>query len=289
VGGALAGWTARAADPTTAQCLAASESSLGLRNQHKLREARAQLLICSDASCPADVRNECIRQVAAVNAAMSMIAFDVKDAAGNDLLAVRVTVDGRPIADRLEGTAFPLDPGPHAFTFEVPGQAPIRKQFVLVEGQKDRRERITFGAPAGAPAAESPAAVVVQPASEPHAAEGASNPFGTRRIWAIVAAGVGVAGLGVGIAYGLQAFSKHDDATNSCPNNPCMSQDGFNLWRQAVSAGNVSTVAFIVGAAGVATGAALWFTGKPRTGDTSENPGTRVGLGLGTVQLKATW
>ena len=120
---AVAARPARAADPTTADCLAATESSLALRNEHKLREARAQLLICSAASCPADMRDECTRRVGEVNAAIPTIVFAVKDAAGNDLVAVRVTMDGQPIAERLEGTALSIDPGAHTFTFETTGQA----------------------------------------------------------------------------------------------------------------------------------------------------------------------
>ena len=117
-----------------------------MRNHHKLRDARAQLLICSAASCPGDVRDECIRRVGEVNVAMPTIVFEPKDAASSDLSAVKVTMDGAPLAERLEGTALSIDPGEHTFTFDTPGQPPIQKQFVIREGEKDRRERITFGA-----------------------------------------------------------------------------------------------------------------------------------------------
>jgi hypothetical protein len=78
---------AEAADPTTADCLSASESSLSLRNQHKLREARAALLICSAASCPGDVRAECTRRVSEVNAAIPTIVFEAKDSSGGTISA----------------------------------------------------------------------------------------------------------------------------------------------------------------------------------------------------------
>src|SRR5258708_32712612 len=91
------GAQARAADPTTADCLAANESSIALRNQHKLREARSRLLVCSAATCPGDIRDECIRRVGEINAAMPTIVFETKDRAGNDLSAVQVTMDGEPL------------------------------------------------------------------------------------------------------------------------------------------------------------------------------------------------
>jgi hypothetical protein len=287
---ALAERSSRAADPTTADCLAASESSLALRNQHKLRDTRAQLLTCAAPSCPADVRDECARRVAEVNAAIPTIVFAAKDAAGNDLVAVKVTMDGQPIAERLEGTALSIDPGEHTFTFETAGQANVQQRFVIREGEKDRRERIIFGAPsvvtAPAPAPEpGPAPILASSPTMPPPSGSVSSGLGTRRILGIVAAGIGVVGLGVGIGYGLSAMSKHDTANNACPTSQCLTKGDVDLWNQAVSAGNISTAGFIVGAVGLAGGAALWFTGKPE----SSGGATQVGLGPGSLQVRGTW
>src|SRR5882724_3225978 len=62
--------TARAADPTIAECLAASDASLKLGTDHKLQAERAQLLVCSASSCPSDIRKECLSRVEEVNAAI---------------------------------------------------------------------------------------------------------------------------------------------------------------------------------------------------------------------------
>jgi hypothetical protein len=99
-----------AADPTMADCLTASETSIKLRGGHHLRDARQQLLVCAALTCPAEVRSECERRVVAVNAAIPTLVFEAKDAAGNDLSAVTVTMDAKPLVDRLEGTAISLDP-----------------------------------------------------------------------------------------------------------------------------------------------------------------------------------
>ncbi|MFI5387803.1 MAG: hypothetical protein ACHQ50_16970, partial [Fimbriimonadales bacterium] len=145
----------RAADPTTADCLSASNTSIKLRTDHSLREARQQLLVCAARTCPSDISAECEHRLVAVNAAIPTLVFEVKDAGGNDLPAVSVMMDGKPLTERLEGTAISLDPGAHSFHFETAGQAPVDKMFVLHEGEKDRRERIVFGigttvpAPAG--------------------------------------------------------------------------------------------------------------------------------------------
>jgi hypothetical protein len=297
-----AGGAARAADPTVGECLAASESSLTLRRAHKLHDALDQLLICSAASCPRDVHAECIRRVSAVNAAIPTVVFEAKDGDGNDISAVKVSMDGVALTDRLDGAALPLDPGEHTFTFKARGQPAVVKTFVIREGEKDRRERVVFhslvpvrpppaavasaGAATGAttqPAAGPPAAGTVLQTTPP--AEPARRDRGTQGTLAIAAMGVGVIGLGVGIGYGLESLSKHHQAAQVCP-DVCADQGGVDLWNSAVSAGNVATVGFIVGAAGLAGGAVLWFTAAPAAHDAG---GTQVGLGPGTVQLKGAW
>jgi hypothetical protein len=153
--------TAHAADPTTSDCLAASEAALKLGNDHKLRGERSQLLVCAAASCPADIRKECLRRVDEVNAQIPTIVFQAKDGASKDISAVKITMDGEVIAQRLEGTSLSVDPGNHTFVFETSGEPAVQEQLFITEGEKDRRERILFGAAgalastSGAPAAAS--------------------------------------------------------------------------------------------------------------------------------------
>jgi hypothetical protein len=264
---------ARAADPTTADCLSASDASIQLRRQHKLRAAREQLLVCAAQSCPMDIRSECIRRVTEVNADMPTIVFEARDASGQDLSGVRVTIDGQPLVERLEGTALSIDPGEHVFTFDAPGQPTITRRFVIREGEKDRRELVSFGSPEGAPTARASAA------AEP------AHGLGTQRILAIASAGLGVAGVVVGTIFGVQSMSKHNDAAAVCPDQ-CSDQNGVNMWSDAQSAGNVSTIAFIVGGVGLVGGAVLWLTAEPGAADA---PSAKVGIGPGTIQLKGAW
>lgn len=282
----VGGASARAADPTTADCLGATEASLTLRNQHKLRDARAQLLICSAASCPGDIRGECTRRVAEVNAAMPTIVFETKDGAGNDISAVRVLMDGGMLAERLEGTAISIDPGEHSFVFQRGDEPPVQKVFVIREGEKERRERVVFGGPTppalatnAMPAAPAGASTAV---TVPAAGPGTSYWTG-QRIAAIAAGGVGVAGLAVGTAFGLIAMSRHDDATKVCPAT-CADQHGVDLWDSARSAGTISNVGFIVGAVGVASGAVLWLTASQPGG-----VATGVAVGPGALRLTGVW
>jgi hypothetical protein len=259
------------ADPTTPECLAAAESALSLRNAHKLVAARDQLVVCASKSCPSDVRKECIRRVEAVNASIPTVVFEGKDGSGRDLSAVRATIDGAPLLQRLDGSAVSVDPGEHAFRFESATYGAVDRVFVITEGEKDRRETILFGpGPAGTKASLPAAALAAVPPAGPAGHKG----LGTQRTIGLAVFGAGVVGTAVGVAFGVASMLKHDEAHKVCP-NACDTQAGVDLWNAARMAGDASTTAFIVGGVGLATGAVLWVTGKPRSEITAD---VRVGV-----------
>jgi hypothetical protein len=82
----------------------------------------------------------------------------------------------------------------------------------------------------------------------------------------------------------LKSISKHKSASDACP-SLCDTAEGQTLWSDAVHAGNVSTVAFIVGGVGLAGAAVLWFTtkGKP------EQAAFALGIGPGSVRVRTVW
>jgi hypothetical protein len=168
---ALFAGLARAADPTKAECLAASSASLQSDGDHKLRLERSQLLVCSSTSCPTVIRKECMTRAEQVSSQIPTLIFGAKDPSGADLIEVKVTMDGEVLAERLDGTSLAIDPGEHSFRFETPGQEPVTRRLLIQEAQKDRHEVIVFGtgtALAGSAVAQ-PAALagstVVEPAT----------------------------------------------------------------------------------------------------------------------------
>ena len=259
---------ARAAEPNTNQCLAASDASLKAGNEHKLRAERQELLICAASSCPGEIRKECARRVEEVNASIPTLVFQAKDPSGADLSAVKVTMDGDVLAEQLNGTALAVDPGQHAFTFETAGQPIIEKQLVVHEGEKERREAIQFGSPAGDD--------VNHPTET--AASGGQK---TQKIIAVVVGGVGVVGLALGGTFGVMAMSRKDDAKKMCPGEACADTEGQQAWKNAKTAGTISTAGFIAGGVLLATGAVLWFTAGPSR--------TQVGIGPGSVRLSGSF
>jgi hypothetical protein len=267
---------ASAADPTVADCLHANAAAAHLRNAHKLRAAREQLLVCASASCPGDIQAECTRRSVDVDTSIPTIVFEVRDPAGNDLTAVSVSMDGKPFVDRLDGTAVAADPGLHTFRFETPGQPPVDMSFVVFEGQKDRRQHVVVGtipppSPAPAPPVASPSppaiAAIEPPAPPPppitptELAPPSWISDGKLTTAGMITSGAGLLGLALGTVFGIEAISKKRDA--GCDsNNVCPNQGAADTLRGSRSAGNLSTAFFIAGGIVEAAGIAMWIVGR---------------------------
>jgi hypothetical protein len=268
----LAPAAARADDSA---CIAASEQELALRQQGKLHDALKQLAVCADASCPDEVKTECARRVADVDAAMPTLILGAKDGAGNDRVDVRVLMDGAPLLTRLDGLSVAIDPGSHVFRFETEGQDAVEKTLVLREGEKERRETVVLGpVPVAPPATVAPAPPAPAVFSTPPPAPPRSS-WTTQKTLAVLAAGLGVAGVGVGAVLGGYAISSQDreksdcGSASSCP-RPLQAKEDYDKATQNATA---ATVFLSAGAALVAVGAVLWFTAKA-----PESPAPRVGV-----------
>lgn len=58
---------------------------------------------------------------------------------------VRVLIDGRPVAEALDGKEIEVDPGKHVFRFELPPHAPIERTLLVREHEKGRVASVFFG------------------------------------------------------------------------------------------------------------------------------------------------
>ena len=249
--------TAALADDKAA-CLDAASKGQTLRNAHKLVEARDQLRICAAATCPAVVQSDCANWLADVERALPSVVLTAKNAAGVMLVDVKVTVDGRPLASKLDGQAVPTNAGQHTFHFEgTDGSAD--QQVLVTEGDKNQRIAAVLGA--AAPAAAAPGAA-------PADSGGSSSPWKTVG-W--VLGGAGIVGLGIGTVFGVMAMSDdssaHCNASNQCQPGPLSS---------ARSAALVADVGIIAGGVLLAGGAGLLLFGP--SGGSAEQPGASAAL-----------
>ena len=106
-------------------CIASNEKAVALKKSGKLVDARKELVTCAADACPDAIKAACRKRAGEITAMMPGVVFDVRDSTGNSVTQVKVTIDGAPFIDHLDGLAVPVDPGPHKFTFEVAGQPGI--------------------------------------------------------------------------------------------------------------------------------------------------------------------
>jgi hypothetical protein len=191
-----------------------------------------------------------------------------------------VTLDEQPIA---LATAVAVDPGEHRLAARARGMRSATLTLKIEEGQQlDRLFSLVpeeTSAPLPVASLPSQAPLVRGTKPEPPAENGGA----AMRTTGLVVVGVGVIALGVWAVFGVESMSKHQDAERACPDATCPTATGAGLWHDAVSSGNASSVAFVVGGVGLLAGAILWLA-APRSISSA-----RVGLGPGSIALHGTW
>ncbi len=247
--------TPAGADMTKDQCIDTNTNGQNLRREGKLALARQQFRACTSASCPGVLREDCTRRLDEVEDAQPSVVFDAKDPSGRDLSSVKVSVDGQPLVERLDGTALLVDPGEHVFTFAVAGSPPVTHAFVIKVGEKQRRERITI---AGPPSPKAPPTLETGRGPAPVDADGSH----TRKIVGLAIGGVGLAGIAVGSVFGVMTFSAKSQQDIDCASpehclhyNPALTDHD-----NAMTYGIIATASMIAGGAFLAAGAVLVLT-----------------------------
>ncbi len=224
----------------------------------------------------------------------------------------RLTVDGKEVPATLVDTELPADPGDHTIEASAPGYLKASAHVSL--GNADKKTvSLKLDADPNAPAPTPEAAPAVAGANsapangdETPAAQSSANANAAtssppaphespNHAAAYVAWGMGVVGVGVGSAFGLIAMKDKHDLTSRCGSNACGADSSSSL-DSAKRAGNISTIAFGVGGAGLVLGTVLFFTvGNPSERAGSAEPAKRFAglthgramIGPGSVQLAA--
>jgi len=221
-----------------AACIHSYESTQTLRKAAKLKDARSDAAKCADAACPAVLVKDCEKWLAELDQQLPSMVFEVKSAAGEALTNVKVTANGHPLVDKIDGKPIVVDPGSVTLHFESPdGKGkPVDQTIVLKEGEKGKKVSVTLGSNA----APKPA-----PVERP-------VPIGT-----FAFAGAGIAALGVGTVFAVLGSSSESDL-DTC--KPRCAADDVN------SVGTKYAVADILFSAGVVSlaAAAYIFITRPK-------------------------
>ena len=218
--------TSHAAPTTKEKCIADADEGQSLRDAGKLRDARARFVGCASSTCPGAVAKECSAWLADVEARLPSVVVSAVDGSGNDLVDVKVSLDGQPLLDRLTGSQTQVDPGPHRFRFETAGMPPIEETFVISERQKGRVVQAKFGAATSASNA-NPSAVSSAPSSgAPSSGADAESPphRASPPVAAYIVGGAGVLALGSFAFFGLKGYSDYKNLKDSCDPN-CAKSD----------------------------------------------------------------
>jgi hypothetical protein len=193
--------------------------------------------------------------------------------------STRVRVGGAPLAQDQWGKALPFDPGPLEIVLESDGDEPVTEKVDLVKGDKKVVELATPEPKAAPPPPE-------EPKPEP-----SGGPSGLM-IGALVAGGVGVAGMvmfGVAGGMSLSTYSEVEDKCSAQPGGRCTSAADLELIDRGEQEQVIANVGLVIGSVGLATGATLLIVDLAGGGGSSQEAAKRpidLDVGPGYVGVR---
>jgi hypothetical protein len=177
---------------------------------------------------------------------------------------LRVEIDGQPST-----TSPSLKPGKHTVRATAPGRKPATYEVTLAPGQTG-------------------AELVIAPLETDGDGQGLIIEGGSsQRTWGLVAGGVGLAAVGAGAYFGLNAMSLNDDSAAHCNGNNLCDDTGVGLRDDAIGSATISTVLFIAGGAAL-TGGILLYVTAPSSPDAAA-PTTGIVLGPSSAAFRTSF
>lgn len=210
----------------------------------------------------ADREGFCREHIAAIEPRLSRLSVTVAaDAAKTDGLTVKI--DGAPIGKAAWGMSMPVDPGKHAIEASAPGKKPWNGQIEV--GPEADKKSIEVPALQDAP---------VETKTTPTTAPATDAGGGSKKTIGYVVGGVGVVALGVGVVFGISAFSKWGERNDNCPNDVCNAK-AKEAGDSAKTAANIANVGIGVGIVAIGVGTYLILS-SPSAEKAASSRGTNV-------------
>lgn len=141
------------------------------------------------------------------------------------------------------------------------------------------------------PSPSQPSAAEPMPAAPPAALQAsdaeAGGSLGTQRVAAIAVGALGVVSVGIGVGFGLKSIAKGNARDRLCPEKggEC-SPEGAKAADDAITAGNISTVAWAIGGVAIAGGVVLWLTGGTSEKDSAS---AKVEVGVSGLRVRGAF
>ena len=204
------------ADDAGTRCAAAFEKAQTDRASGKYTSAITEAATCSQLECNAAVTRECVKLHETLREEIPTLVFSARREGGGEIVAVKVSVDGQPLLESIDGKPISLDPGLHNFRFETEGFPPIETAHTARVGDKNRLIEVVFSRPGDKKADKKPD---VKPKQGPRRVPVAS--------W--VLGGIGVAAIGAGVYMRVSGISDYNELNRTCSpgarNNPNLGCD----------------------------------------------------------------
>jgi hypothetical protein len=234
LGGIAVFWIATPVRADKAACMSSHRAAQQLRKDQKLIEARAELVTCAGASCPGMVQTDCSAWLGEIAREIPSVIVSAKDEGGHELVDVAVSVDGKTVAERLDGKPIELNPGAYQFRYTRKGADPIQSEVLLQTGVANRIVEVTF--PGGLPEKKR-----------------VKTPLAT---WVLV--GVGGAAFASFAYFGLTARSEYQDAESRCGDPGCPSEETDPIRKKLL----IADVSLVISLAAFA-GAGYFYATRP--------------------------
>jgi hypothetical protein len=170
-----------------------------------------------------------------------------------DVPGLTIKLDGEAVGRAAWSGQLPVDPGAHEVVASATGKRERRLtvQVGAVADVKIARIPAVEDAPVTASAAQGPDLTTPPSASEPQ--------YGKRTAGFLVG-GLGLAAIGVGSVFGVEALHKRKDSNSVCNGGTCSAQSGVDLNDDARRFANYANVGIGVGIVALAVGTYLVLT-----------------------------
>jgi hypothetical protein len=195
------------AEENPLSCAQAYESAQEEKATGRLKAAIEHLKSCIDPNCAKFIREDCVRWMDQTEGALPTVVFSVRED-GDDLTSVEILCDHKPLTGTLDGKAIPVDPGLRDFSFTVPGLAPMSRQVLIREGERNRIINVEFSrpnVPTSSPAAGATTMLPAEPALRPRP-----------RTLPYALAGVGALGAAGFTVFALLGHSQQGELERTC-------------------------------------------------------------------------
>jgi hypothetical protein len=264
---------ARAASKGEKACLTTFKDGQQLESHGRLRDAQQQYQSCANSSCGAFIKQQCSLRYSQLENDIPSVVAVALDESGNPVADVQVSVDGQPLASKIDGRSLQVDPGLHEFSFRTLGGALSTQKILIMQGQRNRPISVELrGSTAKAttpaarplqraalvdsrPALENVAGITVDPDPLDHD-DPEARPVRRTRAAPWILGGVGLAGVG---GYALLTFwgRKDNQLLGDC--SPQCPQGGLDRVKKLYLLANISLG---VGAAALAGATYLFIRSR---------------------------